>query len=375
MDYKRRARIALSAFFFLHGVCFASWTSRIPAIQESLQLGEAELGSVLLAIPVGSLISLPIAGWLIAKIGSRPVMITAALLYAALLCLIGWAPSVWALVACLFFFGFMGNMGNVSTNTQAVGLEMLYGRTIMSSFHAIWSLAGLAGASIGTLMVNLHLAPLQHFLVVAALVLVVILVSAKHTLHQSGSKTSKQPFFVKPDHYLLILGIIAFSCMICEGAMYDWSGVYFAKEVKVSPNKVTIGFTAYTLATTSGRIAGDWIAQKLGAVKLLVVSGILSAGGLVLSVMFPTVIFAALGFFLVGLGVSNIIPMVYSRAGKSTSMQPSMAIASVSTLGFMGFLTGPPLIGFVAGASSLRISFGIIACMGILIIIMAKKLK
>ncbi|RAI99723.1 fucose permease [Chitinophaga skermanii] len=370
---RRQARLALSVFFFINGLCFASWASRIPAIQAHLHLSEAGLGSVLLAIPIGSAVSLPLAGWIITKFGSRPVMICAAILYASLLAVIGTTQTVFALVCTLFCFGMMGNLGNISTNTQAVGLEILYGRTIMSSFHAVWSLAGLAGAGIGMLMVNLHWEPMQHFFTVAAFSFLCILLTFKFTLQQSTQQTSKQPIFVMPGKPLITLGIIAFCCMICEGAMYEWSGVYFKKVVDSPPGLVTMGFTAFTFATTSGRITGDAVSLRLGVQKTLICSGLLSTLGLAISVIFPYIGTAMLGFFLVGLGVANIIPIVYSRAGKSTTMQPSMAIAAVTSLGFLGFLTGPPLIGFVAAAVNLRLSFAIIALMGLVIVWMTKR--
>ncbi|WP_109698332.1 MFS transporter [Chitinophaga deserti] len=368
-----KARLSVAAFFFLNGLCFASWASRIPAIQEHLALSEAALGSLLLCIPVGALISLPIAGWLVTRSGSRPVMILAAVLYAVFLFCIGQAGNPWILGFVLFLFGFAGNLGNISVNTQAVSVEALYGRSIMSSFHAVWSLAGLAGAGIGTLMVTLRTPPSQHFMMVAGAALLLVILSFRNALPHTKTAGGHQPIFVKPDKTLISLGIIAFCCMICEGTMYDWSGVYFAKVVEADPGKVTIGYTAFTAATTSGRFIGDWLTKRFGILGMLKGSGILAASGLLLSVAFPTVWFSALGFFLVGLGVSTVIPLVYSEAGRSKTMSQSMALAAVSTFGFFGFLLGPPLIGFIAQASGLRISFLFIAVMASMITVMAVR--
>ncbi|UYQ93751.1 MFS transporter [Chitinophaga horti] len=376
-DVKRkqlwRTRIAVSAFFFLTGLCFSSWGSRVADIQLKLGLDEAGLGLILLAIPAGSALSLPIAGWLINRQGSSRILSAACLLYALLLPLIGLSASILLLVIALFFFGFVGNIGNIAVNTQAVSVEQLFGKTIMSSFHAIWSLAGLAGASIGNLMVNLHLQPMNHFMIIALAAIVIWATNAHATVKTHTPVKGKQPFFVKPDKTLIGLGIIAFCCMISEGTMYDWSTVYFARAIEAPPGLVPLGFQAFTLATTTGRFTGDWLAHRYGINKILTVSGILTASGLLMSALFPHIITAVIGFFLVGLGVSAVIPLVYSEAGRSKTMSPSMALAAVTTLGFFGFLLGPPLIGFIAHASGLRTSFAVVAVMGLMITVLARR--
>ncbi|RPD40845.1 MFS transporter [Chitinophaga barathri] len=373
---KWHARLAVSAFFFLNGLCFSSWGSRIPAIQERHGLSEAGLSALLLCIPIGALLSLPFAGWLVSRTGSRPVMLAAALLYAAFLSLIGLAGNPFILGAILFVFGFIGNLGNISINTQAVSVEALYGQTIMSSFHAVWSLAGLTGAGIGTLMVNLFVPPSMHFFFISAIALVITAFAYRYALPEPAQlDTSRPPIFVKPDKTLIGLGIIAFCCMICEGTMYDWSGVYFVKAVHAAPGQVTMGFTAFTLATTFGRLNGDWLTRRYGITGMLRGSGLLTAAGLLLAVLLPQPIPAAIGFFLVGLGVSTVIPLVYSEAGRSTTMSQSMALAAVSTVGFLGFLAGPPIIGFIAQAAGLRASFAGIALMGLMISILAARKK
>ena len=159
ISFSRAARISVSAFFFTTGLCFASWASRIPDIQRHLHLDEAQLGSVLFALPIGSMLSLPVAGFLVTRFGSRIVMLTGAFAYAGLLCLLGTVDALWQLITVLFFFGMSGNMMNISINTQAVAVEALYKRSIMAPFHGLWSLAGFTGAAIGTFMVSKNLSP------------------------------------------------------------------------------------------------------------------------------------------------------------------------------------------------------------------------
>ncbi|WP_026464757.1 MFS transporter [Adhaeribacter aquaticus] len=366
-------RIAVGSLFFLLGLCFASWASRIPTIQHNLKLNESQLGAILFSIPIGSLVSLPLAGWLVAKLGSRKVVTLAILIYGVMLVGIGAAQSVLHLTIALFFFGFVGNLTNISINTQAIGVEALYKKSIMASFHGLWSLAGFMGAGLGAYMIGKGIIPVQHFSLVLVLVVVAALISTWFLLPEDTNKNKNQPIFVKPDKSLINLGIIAFCCMICEGAMFDWSGVYFKKVVLAKQAWVAAGYTAFMCTMALSRFFADSFTQKFGFKATIQVSGILTACGLMIAVLFPDLITALIGFLLVGAGVSSVVPLVYGEAGKSNRMSPSVALAAVSTIGFLGFLVGPPLIGLVAGATSLRVSFTIIAFMGLCITFMASK--
>jgi predicted MFS family arabinose efflux permease len=275
----------------------------------------------------------------------------------------------------LFVFGFGGNMMNISINTQAVATESLYHKPIMASFHGVWSMAGFTGAAIGTLMVHLHVLPSYHFLCITALAAMILIIFSGKLLHQDSNRDEKQPIFARPDKSILNLGLIALFSMICEGAMFDWSGIFFAKVVRPDPTLVTVGYTAFMCTMATGRFVGDWVAFRLGMKTMLQLSGLLTAGGLLLAVIFPQFITATIGFLIVGAGVSSIIPMIYSAAGKSKLMSPGVAIAAVSTIGYLGFLFGPPFIGFIAQVTSLRISFGLIAMMGTMIAVIASRIE
>jgi MFS family permease len=375
IEQRRLHRIAVSSFFFLAGICFASWASRIPDIQTKLHLNSAAIGGVLLCLPIGLVCSLPVAGFLVAKYGSRIVVMLAAILYASTLPMLGFANSVTQLMITLFIFGFGGNMINISVNTQAVGTESLYDKPIMASFHGVWSTAGFTGAAIGTLMVRFHVLPPYHFLCITGLAVLILFIFSGNLVQHDANRDEKQPIFVRPDKSLVNFGMIAFCSMICEGAMFDWSGIYFAKVVKPDPTLITVGYTAFMSTMATGRFMGDWVAFKLGMKKMLQLSGMLTAIGLLIAVCFPQFITATIGFLFVGAGVSSVIPMVYSAAGKSKVMSPGVAIAAVSTIGYMGFLFGPPFIGFIAQATSLRISFGLIAIMGTMIAVISSKIK
>lgn len=366
-------RLAVGAFFFIQGLCFASWASRIPSIQQSLGLSEAALGSVLLALPAGLMLSLPIAGWLVARMGSQRVVISAAALYTLSLLTLGLAGSVFQLVVYLFVFGLIGNILNISVNTQAVGVEALYKKSIMASFHGLWSLAGFAGAAVGTFMIGSNISPFQHYIYVSLFVLLTGVLSFRYTLQEDANKQENQPIFARPDKSLMILGIIAFCSMICEGAMFDWSGVYFRKVVQADPAWVGAGFTAFMSTMAGGRFVADWFTSRYGIKRVLQLSGLLTSAGLGVAILFPALPTAIFGFLLVGVGVSSVVPLVYSAAGRSKVLSPGVALAAVSTIGFAGFLIGPPLIGIVAGFSSLQVSFSIIALLGFCIALLAGK--
>jgi MFS family permease len=319
--------------------------------------------------------SLPLAGWLVAKIGSYKVAVIAILLYGSVLVGLGLANSVLQLVVFLFLYGMAGNLVNIAINTQAVGVESIYQKSIMASFHGLWSLAGFTGASIGAFMIGERILPFYHFVVVLSILILVIIVSSRYILKKDPNSTEGQPIFAIPDRSLIKLGIIAFCSMICEGAMFDWSGVYFKKVVMTEPALVGAGYTAFMSTMATGRFVADGFTAKFGLKRTLQLSGILTALGLMVSVISPSFITAIIGFLLVGFGVSSVVPLVYGAAGRSKKLSAGVAIAAVSTIGFLGFLIGPPLIGIVAGATSLRISFSIIAVMGFCITIMATASK
>lgn len=375
LTQRRSHRIAVSSFFFLAGICFFSWASRIPDIQAGLLLNNAALGGILLCLPVGLLTSLPVAGFLVAKYGSRVIVILAAVLYSVTLPLLGFANSSITLMIVLFIFGFGGNMLNISMNTQAVGTEKFYEKPIMASFHGIWSMGGFAGGAIGTLMVRYHVTPSIHFLFITGIAIVILIIFTNRLIPKDGNRDKQQPIFARPDKTILNFGLIAFCAMICEGAMSDWSGVYFAKIVKPDMRWITVGFTAYVSTMATGRFVGDWVAYKIGMKKMLQLSGVLTASGLLLAVFFPFFISATIGFLIVGAGVSSVVPLIYSTVGKSKVMSPGVAIAAVSTIGYLGFLIGPPFIGFIAQVTSLRISFGLIAVMGTMIAVIATSIR
>ncbi|HTE00380.1 MAG TPA: MFS transporter [Mucilaginibacter sp.] len=374
-------RISVGAMFFMAGLCFASWASRIPTIQQSLHLSDAGLGGVLLAIPTGLMCSLPFTGWIITKIGSRKLLIISIVSYAFLLVGLGAAQNIFQLVGCLWVFGFAGNSANIAVNTQAVATEKLYEKPIMASFHGIWSVAGFTGAGIGIFMIGKKIIPFEHFIVILVLIIIGVIVTSRQ-LKDDSSKADEREIVVlsirdrlKLMVPLLKLGVIAFCSMICEGTMFDWSGVYFKKVIQAENGWIGAGYFAFMCTMAMGRFVADWFAGKFGLKRTLQISGLLTASGLLVSVIFPYLLPGILGFMMVGAGVSSVVPMIYSSAGKTTNMSAGVALTAVSTIGFSGFLIGPPVIGFIAGIATLRASFLLIACMGLSVAVVSSKAK
>ena len=368
-------RRGVSMFFFLHGLCFASWASRIPTIQSELNLSASSLGTILFALPLGFFISLAFAGWLIAKIGSKKAVVLSSTLYSLSLVGIGLSTSPLQVAASLLLFGFFANMLNISVNTQAVAVEELYQKRLMATFHGLWSVAGFAGAAFGTWMIGKSVPPLQHFIFVCLFVLIGIAISAFYLVEKDKQTDKKNPILALPDKSLLGLGFIAFCSMMVEGAMFDWSGVYFMNVIKVNSELTGIGYTTFMVSMAGMRFLADALAGRFGLRWILQTSGMLATIGLLLAVVLPQLIPSLLGFLLIGMGVSSVVPMVYSAAGKSKTMSAGMAITAVSSLGFMGFLIGPPLMGFIADAFSLRGSFLALTIMSVAVVVISSLLR
>ena len=376
LNSTKTIRIATAIFFFISGFGYTTWASRIPSIQNHLHLNEAQLGMALFALPVGLLATMPLTGILLSRFSSSVLMLFGAVFFNLSLSLLGYATQFWQFLLILFFFGSSRNLFNLSTNTDAVGVQAMYNKSIMTTFHGIWSLAGFGGAALGYVMVSNHVLPRYHLLSVSIALTVLAFCFSPFMLHQKPiSQQQRKPIFSLPDKALLKLSIICFSSMACENIMYDWSSIYMNKAVHTSHSTAIIGFIAFMSALTIARFCGDRVVSRYGVKILMQYSGILIVSGFMLSVIFPYVATSIIGFALVGIGTSCIVPLVYREAGKSKTMTNGLGIAAVSTVGYLGFLIVPPLVGFVAQASNLRWSFAIIATLGIMIVWMASKLQ
>ena len=367
------SRIAVSAMFFFMGFIFASWASRIPVYKNHFHLNEAELGTVLFMLPLGSFIALPFAGWSVDRFGSRIMGVISTSGYGLALYGLSQAQTSFSLSVMLFIFGFVGDTVNISMNTQALDLQTAYRRPILSSFHALWSLGALSGALLGGWTLKTQIDTEMHFLMVAIAVGVLCFWSWFYLMPHDGRKEKGKKLLALPDRSLLVIGAVCLCCTLCEGAMADWSALYY-NQVKVDATTIsTTGFTAYVLMMAMGRFSGDRLVMAMGYRKVLILDGIFVAGGMALALALKQPWLVIAGFGLVGFGVSTVIPIAYTAAAKSETMKASVALAAVSTIGFTGFLIGPPLIGFIAHEIGLRAALALVILLGIVIIVLARR--
>jgi MFS family permease len=371
----RRLRQANAVYFFISGFGYSSWTSRIPGIKESLKLNDAHFGTLLFMMPVGLILTMPFTGKLLDHYKSRTILLIGAMIYNGVLACLGFSGYTWVLGIILFFFGSSRNLMNLSMNAQAIGVQALYSRSIMSSFHAVWSMAGFAGAAFGYLMVTLNILPAWHLLGVSLVLSALTLFYYGDTLDQQPDHKHKRSIFSLPPKGMLVFSLICFTSMACENTMYDWSGIYIRQVLHGTKAVATIAFVVYMVAMTTGRLIGDRMADRFGIQRVLAASGILISAGFAITVFSPFIPLTLAGYLLTGFGVSCVVPFVFGLAGKIPMSNPGAALASISSLGYLGFLLVPPMIGYVAQASSLRVSFGIIAVMGLFMIRLSTRIK
>lgn len=366
MDTKNRQRFFLSTFFFLSGFCFSSWASRIPTIKTAFDFNEAELGTVLLAMPISALIALPISGWLVTRFDSRTPMSVGFLIHAVCLSLISFAQTTITLVIAIALFAFSMRILNIAMNTQAITLQKQFKRKINGSFHGLWSTGGIVGVGFTTLMVALDIAITPHLLIVSTITILTTVFSYQFLLRNDRAASGNKLILGKPDPYILYLGILVFFAAICEGGMFDWSGIYFQEVIEVEI--FTSGYLVFMAFMALSRFVSDRIIERMGMMRTYVVSALLIVFGIGLAILFPHFWPAMIGFSLVGFGTASIIPMTYSLAGASKKYSPGMAISIIATYGMVGMLIGPPLIGYLAHAFNLKVSFILFAFAGAMLI-------
>lgn len=366
MDLRRKQRIALGSYFFMAGFGFATWASRIPTIKAFFDLNEAQLGNLLLAMPVSSLIGLPISGWLVSRFESRLPLQFSFIIFSIALALIGFAESIIVLIAGIFLFSFCMRILNISMNTQSLTLQKSFPKKIIGSFHGLWSTGGLAGVGFSTLMISLNIAMKIHLLLVAGVALMGAIVIYRFLLQNDQSPSGNKLRFGKPDKFILYLGLLVFLAALCEGGMFDWSGVYF-KEV-VGADVFTLGYFIFMVFMAVSRFFTDKLIEHVGMKLMYLISSTFIISGMSLMIFLPYFWPALIGFSFVGIGVAAIIPMTFVLAGTSDKYSAGMAISIITTYSIAGMLLGPPLIGYLAHIFNLKISFVFLLIAGIMII-------
>lgn len=351
-----RARLSAAVLFFVNGVVLASWASRVPAVQQRLGLSAGHLGLSLLGMAVGALPAMSLAALLLARYDSRTVSRLAALLMCLMLPLPALAFSAPSLFGALMLLGACSGAINVAVNAQAAAIEAAYRSPIMASFHALFSLGGLAGALIGAGISAANVAPAVHLALIAGLLIVLVLVVSPgllSTFAGTAAGLSKIPSggVLRP---LLALCAIAFSTVLCEGAVADWSAVYLRREIGAAASLAALGYAAFALTMVAGRATGDRLCHRWGDKSVVRASALLGAAGLGGALLLGGAAATLAGFACVGLGCACVYPTMVRASARLRDISPNAAIAAISTAGYMGFFVGPPLIGLVADHVTLR---------------------
>jgi len=362
-----RSRAAVSAIFFINGVVLASWVPHIPAVKARHAMSDGELGIVLLSMAVGAVCALPIAGWLVGRAGSRLVTSAAAIALCLALPLPLLSPNVLLLSLSLVVLGACNATLDVSMNAQAVAVERGYGRAIMSSFHGLFSLGGLVGAGMAGGVMALGVGDLSHVTGTSVVCLLTVACCLPRLVPSSVGDSSPGGGFARPTRALLGLGALAFCGLLAEGAMGDWSAVYLHDALGSSAAVAATAFASFSLTMAAGRFGGDRLVVRFGPGRVLRASSAVAAIGLAVALVMGTPTPAIIGCGLVGLGISNVIPILFSAAGRVPGTRPGTALAAVATVGYFGFIAGPPMIGLAAEVAGLRVALGIVSALCALI--------
>lgn len=369
-------RFAVSLTFFICGFIYSNWSSRLPRIQDNFALNNSDLGLILLFVAIGSLCSMPLTGWLIGKKGSKFSTIITLIPFSIVIIIIPFLGSVWQLVATFYFLGFFLGALDVAMNAQAVVVEQKHNLPMMSSFHAFFSVGMMFGALSGSFFTKYFETLQTHFIAIAVLSAILsILIIPLYIDDSKIKQNADSPKFLLPKKSMILLGLIAFCAMIAEGSMADWSTNYLKNFVKTDEYIAPIGLSIFSATMMIGRMFGDKARITFGDKKLLTIGSLIATIGLFfgLSVVSYWVFF--IGVFFVGLGLAIIVPIVYSQAGNDKTLPPGIGLSMVTTLGYLGFLIGPPVIGILADWQNLRFGLLFVAILLIILTILSNSIK
>ena len=348
--------------FLVCGLATSSWAPMVPFAKTRLHLDEATLGLILLALGGGSMVAMPLAGVAIHRWSSRHVIVLASVMTCAVLPLLALAMTPLMLALTLFAFGAALGAMDVAMNAQAIAVQRSAGRPIMSAFHALFSIGGLIGAvAIGLLLRN-GIGLAASATVIAIALLVLSLAEQRHLLFDRGG-SGDAAITIVPSRRVLLLGALCFISFLAEGAVLDWSAVFLRELRRVDVSVAGIGYAAFSVAMATGRLTGDRLTHHAGPHTILIAGAWLAAAGFLAVAWLPWTAAALLGFVAIGLGASNIVPVLFSAAGHVPGVPPGIALATVTTIAYAGLLVGPALIGFVADATSLPIAFVVVGVM------------
>lgn len=368
---------AVVARFLLHGLIVSTWVSRIPAVQGSLGLTNAQLGLCLLGTAMGSVVAVPLTGWLVTRYGSKRVTMWSTVGFSLALIMPGLAINAATLFGSLSVFGAMAGANDVSINSQAVSMEAALGEPTMSRFHAMFSVGGMIGASLGGLVAAREVPPSVHLIIASAFFLLIAVFTAPLLLDANdniGPRSSGLALRRVPP-VLLTLTVIGFCMFLSEGAMADWTAVYLRQVLIAGPGVAAAGYAVFSAGMAVFRLFGDAITARLGPVRTVRAGALVAAAGLALALAAQSPGWALPGFALTGAGFSVIVPLVFGAGGHLRSIPRGAGIAIVSGSGYIGFLFGPPLIGLLAEQTSLRSALLLVVALSLLAASLARAVR
>ncbi|KFK93229.1 MULTISPECIES: MFS transporter [unclassified Serratia (in: enterobacteria)] len=364
-------QVATRLAFFIAGLGMAAWAPLVPFAKTRINIDDGSLGLLLLCIGAGSMLAMPLTGLLTGKFGCRPVILLAGIVLCIDLPLLVIMDSTAGMALALLLFGAAIGMIDVAMNIQAVIVERASGRAMMSGFHGFFSVGGIVGAGGVSALLWIGFGPLQATLIAVVMILALLAIASKNLLRENGGDADG-PMFVLPRGWVMFIGVLCFIMFLAEGSMLDWSALFLSTLRGMDHSQAGLGYALFSITMTLGRLNGDRIVNAMGRYKVLLLGSLCAALGLALAIAIDNVITALFGFMLVGIGASNVVPILFTAAGNQQAMPANLAIASVTTVGYAGILAGPALIGFIAQLSSLTFA---LACVAALLLVVTASAK
>ncbi|NDL65257.1 MFS transporter [Acerihabitans arboris] len=365
-------RIATRIVFFIAGFGMSAWAPLVPFAKLRLDIGDASLGLLLLCLGIGSLMAMPLAAPLAARLGCKRLIIGAGVLLCLALPALALTHTLVSLGLSLLLFGIGLGAMDISMNIQAVAVEKASGRAMMSGFHGFFSIGGIAGAGLVSILLWLGCTPFWS-IAVADLLIVALMLYAGRDLLSQRQENDPGPLFARPRGKVMFIGLLCFILFLTEGAMLDWSALFLTVERGLDSAKGGLGYALFSIAMTIGRLNGDRLINAIGRYHTLAAGSLCASAGIGLAIFIDQPAVTLLGFMLVGLGASNLVPLLFSVVGRQTDMPPNLALAAISGVGYAGILAGPALIGFIAHLTSLFAAFGCVALLLLVVTLSARR--
>jgi predicted MFS family arabinose efflux permease len=367
------ARWAIAAIFAVDGAVVGTWAARVPALQEHAHVGTATLGLALAGLAAGALVAMPLCGWRTARSGSRRTTLVCVAAIVVALPIPALATSAVGLVLGAMVLGAANGGIDVAMNAHGVEVERRLGRPILSSLHAGFSLGGLIGAGAGALLAGADVDVRIHFAAMSLVLAAAALAAAPKLLPAGADAAPPGGRLALPPRGLWPLGAIAFCCLLAEGAAADWSAVYLAGPLGAGAGTAALGFTGFSVAMTVSRLAGDRLTLRAGPVRVVRGGALLATAGLGAALVIASPAAGVVGFACLGAGVAVVVPSVFRAAGAGHGVAPGTALAAVTTTGYTGFLVGPPVIGAIAGATTLPAALTLVLAATLLVAALAPR--